>query len=59
MKSIRKSDFLEKDIIKYIDGYWITWYCKSQEKRIKSRGPYDTRMDALNDLEIINGIERK
>lgn len=50
MKPLEKEGYI---IIKYEDGYWITWWSNWSQKRMKHKGPYKNKVLAQLDLEII------
>lgn len=40
-------------IKKYESGWWITFWSLSQNKRIKTNGPYHLKIEAELDMEIL------
>jgi len=47
------------EAIKYPDGWWITYLSTTQNKRIKSHGPYKQKSFAELDIEVLNNKYKK
>jgi hypothetical protein len=42
------------DIMKFSDGWWITFWSPTQRRVVKSNGPYKTKDEAKCDVMVLN-----
>jgi hypothetical protein len=42
------------DIMKFSDGWWITFWHLTQRRVVKSNGPYKTKDEAKCDVMVLN-----
>jgi hypothetical protein len=42
------------DIMKFSDGWWITFWHSTQRRVVKSNGPYKTKDEAKCDVMVLN-----
>lgn len=54
IKAKNSYKYEESDILKYKDGWWITFYSESQSKIIKIMGAYKTKAEAIAEMKILN-----